>query len=77
MYDQDVTRVARTLAEADGNDPDALMSGVPPMKVHGREGWYVPSREHTYPVWRSYIGMAREVMNGAPVQQNLFQGAGE
>lgn len=76
MDDRAITRMARLLAEADGNDPDALMCGAPPAKVHGREGYYVPSAEHIYPVWRSYIGLARDVVEGGgPVQGTLFEAA--
>lgn len=76
MDDRNLTRVARTLAEGDGNDPDALMTMAPPMKVAGRDGFYVPSREFCFPVWRAYLGMAREVIEGhLPVQQSLFEAA--
>lgn len=74
--DREITRMARQLAEADGNDPDALMFNVALAKVYGREGYYVPAAEHTFPVWRSYIGLARDVVDGGgPVQATLFEAA--
>lgn len=62
LQPHEIERMARTLAEADGNDPDRLMFQVQVEKVRGREGYFVPPSDFCFPAWKAYRALAIEAL---------------